>query len=118
MQPNTLKWFTDGLCPLQASSGVFTSRVVVGLLFITWTAQLTASADSYFGKFFSKSTHLTKFMMVRLHLSATPFCWGVYAIVSCLEMPCLMQNSSEHNSLPRYVLRVTISPLDSFSTTL
>src|SRR3954454_23087600 len=87
MQPNTLSLSRSGGCPDQTSSGVFISNAVEGHLFIRYVAVETASAHNTFFKPALVNMHLTLSKIVRLNLSAKPFCCGVPAVVLCLAIP-------------------------------
>ena len=86
MYPKILKWLTEGLNPLQASSGVLLLTISARLLFKICTVQFTASSQKFFEICFSDSMLRTIFMILWFFLSATLFYWGVYAAVNCLWM--------------------------------
>src|SRR4051812_49556152 len=103
MQPNTLSLSRSGGCPDQTSSGVFISNTVEGHLFIRYVAVETASAQNTFFKPALVNMHLTLSKIVRLNLSAKPFCCGVPSVVLWLAMPESAQklsNASLQNTRP------------------
>src|ERR1043165_4259992 len=108
MQPNSLSLSRFGGCPDQTSSGVFISNAVEGHLFIRYVAVETASAQNTFNPALV-NMHLTLSKMVRLNLSAKPFCCGVPAVVLCLAIPEAAQklsNASFQNSRTLSVLNL------------
>src|ERR1044072_1635141 len=109
MQPNTLSFSRFGGCPDQTSSGVFISNAVEGHLFIRYVDGETASTQTAFVKPTLVNMNLTLSKMVRLNLSAKPFCCGVPAVVLCLAIPEAAQNLSNaslQNSRPVSVLNL------------
>src|SRR4051812_35109179 len=120
MQPNTLSLSRSGGCPDQTSSGVFISNAVEGHLFIRYVAVEghlfiryvvveTASAQNIFFNPALVNIHLTLSKIVRLNLSAKPFCCGVPTVVMCLAIPEAAQklsNASLQNSRPLSVLNL------------
>ena len=52
----------------------------------------TLEDQKFFGIFRFTNILRTMFIIVRFFRSATPFCCGVYAAVSCLCIPCLKQS--------------------------
>ena len=79
--PNTLKWLMLGFFPYQASNGVLSPRVFVGLRLIRYAAVDRASAQKLCGSLESASTIQTVSTNVQFILSATPFCSSVFGMV-------------------------------------
>src|SRR5215472_15758514 len=81
---------TSGFFPKYASYGVLLSSFArVGILFLKYAAVLATSAHSSFGIPAECIIDLTHSISVRLYLSATPFCSGLYGIVVSCQIPCL-----------------------------
>jgi hypothetical protein len=76
MQPNTLSLSRYGGRPNQTSAWVFISNTVEGHLFIRYVVVESASAQNTFFNPALVNMHLTLSKMVRLNLSAKPFCLG------------------------------------------
>src|SRR4051812_6288083 len=109
MQPNTLSLSRSDGYPDQTSSGVFISNIVEGHLLIKYVVVETASAQNTFFNPALVSMHLILSKIVRLNLSAKPFCCGVPAVVPCLtilEAPQKLSNASLQNSRPLSVLNL------------
>ena len=69
---------------------------------------VTASPQNLAGMPFALSMLLAMATTVWFHLSTTPFCWGVYGVVSCRLTPSSAQysmNTADVNSPPRSVRR-------------
>src|SRR3954469_5983904 len=94
MQPNTLSLSRSGGCPDQTSSGVFISNAVEGHLLMRYVAVETTSVQNTFFKPALVNMHLNLSKIVRLNLSAKPFCCGVPAVVLCLAIPEAAQKLS------------------------
>jgi len=93
MQPNTFRCLAPGFLPVNVSNDVFLVIDVVKHLFWRYTAVLTAFAYKATDISFSVIMDLVISQIVLFLLSATPFCWGEYAMVSCLSIPMLVQKS-------------------------
>ena len=119
MLPNILRWLTEGLTPYHASYGVLFFKDFVGNLFSKYTEVLTVSAQKLLGIFFSNRRHLAISITVRFFLSETPFCCGVYGVVSWHSLPAVLQNSTnwlEVYSVPLSDLKILMLKLLWFST--
>ena len=119
IHPKILKCSTDDFLSLHASSRVISFTMSVGDLLRMWFTNCTASGQKAFDTSFSNNAALTMFMIVRFLRSATPFCWGVKAVVSYLLIPCALQNSLnaiELYSPPLSVLRHLMNNPVCFST--
>src|SRR3954467_15760479 len=108
MQPNTLSLSRSGGCPDKTSSGVFISKAAEGPCFIRYCAATASTQNTFFIPALV-NIHLTLSKIVRLNLSAKPFCCGVPAVVLCLAIPEAAQklsNASLQNSRPLSVLNL------------
>jgi hypothetical protein len=91
----------------------------VGLILIRYFVVLTNSVYRKSGHWLAESMDLAHSIMVLFLHSATPFCCGMWAMVSCCNIPAFLQyviNSWERNSPPQLDLRFRICFLVSFST--
>ena len=92
MHPNTLKLDMSGLFPNQSSYGVAFLMALLGLRLWVYTDVATASAQNLSGSFEWINNDRTDSIMVRLSLSATPFCSGMYGFVNWCAIPFSAQN--------------------------
>ena len=92
IHPKILKCSTGGFLSLHASFEVVSFTMSVGDLLRMWFTHCTTSGQKTFGTSFSNNVALTMFMIVRFLRSAKPFSWGMKTMVSCLLIPCALQN--------------------------
>src|SRR5262249_40901198 len=109
-----------GFSPKYVLYGVLLSLFArVGILFFKYVAVFATSAHNSFGIPAECIIDLTHSIRVRLYLSATPFCSGLYGTVVSCRMPCLskyFRMSSLMYSPPPSERRIFIGLPICFST--
>ena len=90
-EPNTLMCARVAFFPAHSWNGFYFFPWLVTVQLRMYTAVFTASAHICFGRRAAFNMVLAHSTMVRLSLSAFPFCSGVYGAVCSLIIPRFLQ---------------------------